>query len=94
MLYYRAGYILADQIRFNDILNNRSAFGFTVGIRDSIAAFPQFADPVIKSTCIDALFLAPLIIGKPTLTAFHDEFQLLIFSYNSLLHNDCFLWLE
>ena len=91
LLCYKAGYIPANQIHFNDILNSRSTLGFTVGIRDTIATFSQFVDPVIKSTCMDTLFLALLIIGKLTLTAFHDEFNLLIFSYNSLLHNDWLL---
>ena len=88
MLYYRTRYIPVNQIYFDNILNSRSTFGFTVGIRNSIAIFSEFADLVIKSTCIDALPLAPLIIGKPALPAFHDEFHLLIFSDNSFLHND------
>ena len=62
--------------------------------KESYTRFPQLADPVVKDPRIDALFLAPLIIGEYALAAFHNQLDLFMFSYTARIHNDRSLKIE
>ena len=57
-------------IRWLSLLGRNSV----CGVGNRISRFAQSAAPVIKGYGIDPLILTPLVIGKSTAAAFHDEF--------------------
>ncbi len=55
---------------------------------------PQAAYPVVKSTRMDSMLFAPLVIREAAAPAFHDQLMLLVGRYSGIVSRHCLIHLH